>query len=361
VMRPTIFIAGGGTGGHVFPAVAVADALRELADVEVVFFGTDRGLEARVVPTHGFRLEKIHVEPMRGGGAPRVARGAAIALGATARSFTRVRRQRPRAVLSVGGYACGPVSLAAALFGVPLAVLEPNTAVGLANRVLGPVAKRAYIAWDEVAGSFCRASLRPYGVPLRRGFGARPYVVGHSVRVLVMGGSRGAAVLNARMPAAIASLAPRFPRIQVLHQAGRDADSEVRAGYARARVEGAAVVPFVDDVARAIAEADLVVARAGAGTIAEITSIGRASILIPFPHAADDHQAKNARALARLGAGICLNQSDAEPCRLAAEIERLLADVGARVAMADAARARGRPNAAHDVARDLLDLAGGGH
>jgi UDP-N-acetylglucosamine--N-acetylmuramyl-(pentapeptide) pyrophosphoryl-undecaprenol N-acetylglucosamine transferase len=361
VSRPTILIAGGGTGGHVFPGVAVAEALAELGDVDVVFFGTDRGLEARVVPARGWRLERIRVEPMRGGGPGRAARCGVVAARATIQSFARVRTLRPRAVLSVGGYASGPVSLAAALLGVPIAVLEPNTAVGLANRVLGPLAQRAYIAWDEAAGSFRRGALRRYGVPLRRGFAARPYVAGRSARILVMGGSRGAAVLNARMPEAIGRVVGRFPWVEVLHQAGRDEDGDVRTAYARTGVAGAVVVPFVDDVARAIGEADIVVARAGAGTIAEITSIGRASLLVPFPYAADDHQRKNAEAMLERGAATWVNQSDADPVRLACEIESLLGDDGGRVAMADAARTRGRPNAARDVAADLLDLAAGGH
>jgi UDP-N-acetylglucosamine--N-acetylmuramyl-(pentapeptide) pyrophosphoryl-undecaprenol N-acetylglucosamine transferase len=357
-MRPTILIAGGGTGGHVFPAVAVAEAAERLADVELVFVGTDRGVEARVVPARGWRLERLDVEPMKGGGVSRALRGGAVAMRATWRAARLVRRLRPRAVLSVGGYASGPATLAAAVLGVPVAVLEPNSAPGLANRLLAPFARLAFVAFDEAARDFRASTVRRYGVPLRAGFSPRPYGTGRApARVLVMGGSQGAAVLNERMPEAFAALARRGRDVEVLHQAGRDRDAAVRDAYVRAGIARATVVPFIEDVAPALADADLIVARAGAGTIAEITAVGRPSIPVPFPHAADDHQGKNAEALERTGASVCLRQERADPARLAAEVDRLLADEGARRAMADRARDQGRPDAARSVAGELLDLA----
>src|SRR5262245_43908518 len=152
--RPVIIVAGGGTGGHVFPGLAVADQLRALADVDVVFCGTARGIETRAVPARGYRLELLDVAPMKGGGPARMVKGAAIAARETAKAIALVRRLKPRAVLSMGGYAAGPVALAATALRVPLAVLEPNSAVGFANRVLAPLASRAYVAWPEVAASF---------------------------------------------------------------------------------------------------------------------------------------------------------------------------------------------------------------
>lgn len=353
---PTIFIAGGGTGGHVFPAIAVAEAMQRAADVEVVFCGTDRGVEARVVPARGWKLERLDVEPMKGGGPLRAARSALVAARATARAIGLVRRARPSAVLSVGGYAAGPVSLAAALLGVPVAVLEPNSVAGLANRLLAPFAKRAYVAWDEAAALFRVDARRRFGVPLREGFDPVPYSPRGTARVLVMGGSQGAAPLNERMPSAVALLARGIPALEVLHQAGRDRDRDVRESYAREGVTRVTVVPFIDDVARAIADADLVVARAGAATIAELSAVGRAAVLVPFPLAADDHQAKNAEALARAGAAVCVRQNVATPAKLADEMQRLLSDDTARVRMAAAASGLGRPGAAHDVAEDLLGL-----
>jgi UDP-N-acetylglucosamine--N-acetylmuramyl-(pentapeptide) pyrophosphoryl-undecaprenol N-acetylglucosamine transferase len=356
VSRPAILVAGGGTGGHVFPAVAVAEAMLAMADVEVVFCGTKRGVEARVVPARGWRLELVDAEPMKGGGAARAVRGAFVAARAMARSVRIVRSVRPRAVLSVGGYAAGPVTLAAALLGVPVAVLEPNNVVGLANRLLAPFARRAYVAWDETAARFRAGTRRAFGVPLRAGFGPRPYVALGTRRVLVLGGSQGAAALNERMPEAVARLAD-VEGLEVTHQAGRDRDGAVRAAYETHRAKRVTVVPFIDDVARALAEADLVVARSGAGSVAELTAVGRAAILVPFPHAADDHQARNAEALARAGGAVCVRQEAADPARLAREISRLLGDDAARIAMAEASRACGKPGAARDVAADLLELA----
>jgi len=260
-------------------------------------------------------------------------------------------------VLSVGGYASGPATLAAALLGVPVAVLEPNSTVGLANRLLAPFARCAFVTWDEAIPSFRASAIRQYGVPLRAGFAPRPSSRRDvAVRLLVMGGSQGAAFLNERLPEALGRLVLEGRPIDVLHQAGRDREPPVRDAYARANVERARVVPFIEDVAQAIADADLVVARAGAGTIAEITAIGRASLLVPFPHAADDHQARNAQALARAGAAACVLQEKASADVLVGEVGRLLADDVARRAMADRARARGRPDAAARVAKDLLAL-----
>lgn len=358
--RPRVLIAGGGTGGHVFPAVAVAEAMQALADVDIVFCGTARGIEARLLPAHGWSLELLDVEPMRGQGGSGAVRSAVVAARATLRGLALVHRLRPRVVLSVGGYAAGPVTLAAVLQGVPIAVLEPNSVVGLANRLVAPFAQRAYVAWDEAAIRFRASARRPYGVPLRGGFGPLPYTPRGTARLLIMGGSQGAAALNESAPAAVARLGGALRGLAVVHQAGRGRDAAVREAYAREGVDHAVVVAFIDDVAGAIAEADLVVARAGAGTIAEITAIGRASILVPFPHAADDHQRRNADALARAGAAVCVEQGAADAVRLASEIGRILESDSSRQAMADASRARGKPNAARDVAGDLLALAGVG-
>ncbi len=357
--RPGILFAGGGTGGHVFPAVAVAEAIQELADVDVFFCGTRRGIEARTIPARGWQLQFLEVAPLKGVGIRRALRGALFAARATGQGFGVVRRIRPRAVLCVGGYAGGPVTLAAALLGVPVAVLEPNRVVGLANRLLAPFARRAYVAWDETGANFRSKARRSFGVPLRSGFGPSNYTPKGTSRILVMGGSQGAAPLNERMPHAIARLRHQpFARLRVLHQAGLDRDDAVGAAYAQQQVEDVTVVPFLEDVAREIADADLIIARAGAVTIAELTAVGRAAILVPLPHAADDHQGRNAEALALRGAAVCLRQDIADAERLASEISRLLSDAGARVAMADASRCLGRPAAAHQIAVDLLALAG---
>ena len=355
--RPTILIAGGGTGGHVFPGLAVADALRVLAEVDVVFAGTPRGLEARLVPERGYPLELLDVEPMKGGGAHRAVRGAFVAARATVRALVIVKRLGPRVVVSVGGYAAGPVALAAAIRRVPLAVIEPNSVAGFANRMLAPFAKRAYVAWDETAKQFA-AKARVTGVPLREGFVPRVHEPRGSARVLVLGGSQGASALNERVPLAVAVAAKKLPGLEVLHQTGADRVAEVRNAYSRAGVSRITVTPFIVDVASEIARADVVIARAGAVTVAEIAAIGRASILVPFPHAADDHQAKNALALERAGGAVCLRQDIADVTRLGHEIQRLLGDAPLREGMAAAARACGKPDAAERIAADILALAG---
>lgn len=356
-MTPTILITGGGTGGHVFPALAVADALVAMADVKVVFVGTERGLEAKAVPARGYTLETLRVEPMKGGGVARVIRGGTVATAATIRSASLLARHRPRAVLSVGGYAAGPVSMAAAVARIPLAILEPNAIMGLANRVLAPLCRRAYVAWPEAARFTRPGAMRAYGVPLRSGFVPSPYRRSDSARVLVLGGSQGATALNERLPDAIGRLANVLPRVEVIHQTG-DRENEVRAAYEREGVKNAVVVPFLDDMPTAMLGADVIVGRAGASTVAEITAVGRASVLVPFPFAADDHQAKNAEALVRAGGALAIRQEAADGVRLARELQRLFESETLLLAMAEAAARAGRPRAAQDVAADLLGLAG---
>jgi UDP-N-acetylglucosamine--N-acetylmuramyl-(pentapeptide) pyrophosphoryl-undecaprenol N-acetylglucosamine transferase len=340
----------------VYPGLAIADALCSLADVEVVFAGTPRGLEARVVPERGYALELFDVSPIKGGGARRAIRGALVAGWATCRSFGVLRRLAPRAVVSIGGYAAGPVSLAAVALRVPVAIVEPNSVVGLANRILAPLARRAYVAWDETARQVGLRKARVFGVPLRQGFSPSAYEDKDSMRVLVLGGSQGAAALNERVPEALAQVAVALPTLEVVHQAGRGREGIVADAYARAGFGRVQVAAFLEDVPRQVGRADLVIARSGASTVAEIAAIGRASILIPFPHAADDHQAKNARALERMGGAICLLQNAADATGIATEVRRVLGDGPMRTRMADAARRCGKPDAAERIARDLLGL-----
>ena len=355
--RPVLFIAGGGTGGHVFPGLAVAEAARSLADVDVVFVGTARGLESKLVPERGYALELLDVLPLKGGGAIRAAKGVLVAARASAASLSLLRRRRPRVVLSVGGYAAGPVSLAAAALRIPVCVLEPNSVTGLANRWLSPFCARAYIAFPTVAKDFAANKVRAFGVPLRIGFQAAPYEPGSSLHLLVLGGSLGARAINDRIPEAVARLRASYPSLTVLHQTGKNEVLRTGDGYARAGVTNVSVVPFIEDVPRELARADVVVSRAGAGSVSEICAVGRASLLVPFPHAADDHQATNARTIAEQGAAVWLRQDDADPGRLTAELTRLLGDAELRRTMATQARRFGKPDAAMTIARDLLLLA----
>ncbi|XYI00490.1 undecaprenyldiphospho-muramoylpentapeptide beta-N-acetylglucosaminyltransferase [Sorangium sp. So ce1128] len=359
----TVLIAGGGTGGHVFPMIAVGDAVRAAApDARVVYVGTARGIEVRVMGERGDSLELLHVLPLRGGGLSGFVRGAARAGRVLPEARRLVERLDARVVLSLGGYAGGPVSLAARSLGVPVAILEPNSVLGLSNRLLSPLVDRAYVAFPEATGALRPSSVRLFGVPLRRAFARAPYAPRKGkLSLLVLGGSQGALALNDIVPRAIAQIAQGRERgidLDVVHQTGRDREAAVRSLYAELGLaERARVVPFIDDVAEALAAADVVIARAGASTLAELCAVGRPSILIPYPFAADDHQLKNAQSLERTSAAVAIAQADATEARLAGEIARLAADPALRARMADAAAALAKPDAAARVAADLLELA----
>jgi UDP-N-acetylglucosamine--N-acetylmuramyl-(pentapeptide) pyrophosphoryl-undecaprenol N-acetylglucosamine transferase len=271
-----------------------------------------------------------------------------------------VRRRRPDVVLSVGGYAAGPVALAARMLGVPVTILEPNGVLGLANKLLAPIAVRAYTAFPEAERSLRPSVVRREGVPLRRAFARAPYAPeAGRFHVVVLGGSQGAVALNEAMPGAFAALRARVPYATILHQSGRDRDAATRERYARAGVPGEAaqVEAFVTDVAGALERADVVVQRAGASSLAELCAIGRPSVLVPFPFAADQHQLVNARSLEAAGAAVALPQPEATPARLADELAALALDPSRRARMAGCAAERGRPGAAAAIAHDLIALA----
>ncbi len=358
----TLVFAGGGTGGHVFPIVAVAEVVRELApDVRLVFVGTERGLEAKTVRARGYELELMRVLPLRGGGAAGFFRGVAQAARALPVARALVKRLNPAAVLSVGGYAAGPVSLAALTLGVPLALLEPNSVMGLANRLVAPLAGRGYVAFAEAERHFRGGRVLRAGVPLRPGFGPVPYpppndAGSDALRVLVLGGSQGAKALNEAVPRAAAKLGAA---LSVVHQCGPAHAEAVRSLYAELGLaQMARVVPFIDDMPAALARADLVVGRSGAGALGEMCAVGRPGLLVPYPFAAGDHQRVNAEALVQAGGAVSLTHTEATPERLAHEIAALAADRARLARMAAAARDFGKPDAARSVALDLLKLAG---
>jgi UDP-N-acetylglucosamine--N-acetylmuramyl-(pentapeptide) pyrophosphoryl-undecaprenol N-acetylglucosamine transferase len=351
-----ILIAAGGTGGHVFPGLALADALRAHWSCDVVFVGTPRGIESKVIPAHGYRLELLNVEPMKGGGVARALRGGSIAAWQSLRAMALVARERPAAFVSIGGYAAGPIGVASVAAFVPLALVEPNGHPGLTNRLLAPFADRIFVAWPHLQSLGREGRARVDGVPLRAAFRPRPVERHEGLRVLVLGGSQGAKALNERVPDAVGRLGLMRDKLQVVHQCGKNAE-QVEAAYRQAGFSSVQVVPFIDDVAGAIANADLVVGRAGAVSVAEVCAIGRPSILIPFPHAADDHQAANALALQEAGGAICIREEAADPVRLAVELERLLADHDRLRSMGKAALDAGRPDAAQVIAREVAALA----
>jgi UDP-N-acetylglucosamine--N-acetylmuramyl-(pentapeptide) pyrophosphoryl-undecaprenol N-acetylglucosamine transferase len=342
--------------------IAVGDAVRA-ADptAKVVYVGTARGMEAQILAARGDDLELLPVAPLRGGGALGFAKGALRAARTLPLAASLVRRRRPDVVFSVGGYAAGPVALAARALGVPVTLLEPNSVVGLANRLLMPFVARAYTCFAEAERGVSQERVRREGVPLRRDFSPAPYrPEAGRFRVVVLGGSLGAAGLNAVAPEAFALLVDRVPHARILHQTGRGRDAEVAARYRESdRAAGRAeIVPFVDDVAVELASADVVLQRAGASSLAELCAVGRPSILVPYPFAAGQHQLANARALEAAGASVALPQAEASPERLADELARLADDPSRRARMAERARSLGRPGAAARIALDLLELAG---
>lgn len=357
-MSGTLVFAGGGTGGHVFPMVAVAEAVRRLSsDTSLVFVGTERGIETRVIPERGWALELLEVLPIRGGGARGAVRGAIKAAGVLPAARRLLRAHAPDAVFSVGGYAAGPVTLAARTLGIPVALLEPNSAIGLANRLIAPLVQRAYLAFDEAGRFFGRGVATRTGVPIREGFEPRPFSFhpGEPLRILLAGGSQGAQALNEALPEALSRV--KAP-VTVVHQAGRGKEAPVSEAYRRLGLgERAEVLSFIDDMPARIAAAHLVVGRAGASAVAEICAVGRPSLLVPYPFAGD-HQRHNAESLARQGAARCILAAEATAERLAAEIEALATDPTALADMAEQAQAIGRPEAASAIARDLLELAG---
>lgn len=355
-----LVIAAGGTGGHFYPGVAVLEALRERMDVEALFVGTARGIEAKKVPAMGERLATFDVAPLNGiKGLAKIK--ALLKLPAAGWSAWRELKQfAPHALLSVGGYASGPATMMAIAQGVPTIVVEPNAVPGFTNRVVGKRVARACVAWEETGKFFRDGAVRVTGTPVRRSFlksvANAKDTRGETPTIVVIGGSQGAKALNENVPGAIAKLRAQGRGVRVVHQTGEKARESVEAAYRELGVSDVEVTAFIDDVASAMASADLVVCRAGAGTVSELCVIGRPAIYVPLPTAADDHQRKNAEAVSARGAGECLLQKDLTPESLAARVGALLDDRDALRAMGERAKEAGSPRAADLVADEILSV-----
>jgi len=351
--RDGVVIAGGGTGGHLYPGLALADALAEQG-FEVTFVGTANGIEARVVPAAGYPLRLLPGQQLRGGGAGRAAAGlAAVARGAV-RGRGLLGELRPRLVVGVGGYASVAVVLAARLSRIPIVLLEQNVVPGAANRLLGRLAARVCVGFAESVGRF------PPGRAVHTGNPIRGEIVHGATRtprarpgVLVFGGSGGAHQLNVAAVEAFRTLGAAARGLEVTHQTGSTDVEPVRAAYAALGLP-TRVEPFITDMAGAYAAADLVISRAGAMSCAEITAVGLPSILVPYPYAADDHQRLNAQVLVAAGAAQMILDRDCNGESLGAAIRELVDDPARRAAMAARATALGRPDAAERVATECL-------
>jgi UDP-N-acetylglucosamine--N-acetylmuramyl-(pentapeptide) pyrophosphoryl-undecaprenol N-acetylglucosamine transferase len=363
-MGVRVVIAGGGTGGHLYPGIAVArELLARQPDAEISFAGTARGIEARVVPREGWPLDLIRSVGLKGKSLVELLRGTALIPLGLADAWRIVSARRPQLVVGVGGYASGPVVVVAALRGVPTMLLEQNAVPGLTNRLVAPLVKAAAVTFDatrEFFGSKAFVS----GNPVRPEFLTTAGSTEESAlddqasvtRVLVFGGSQGAHAINVAMVAAAAKLAAGDPPLHLTHQTGERDVEMVRTAYREARLP-AVVEPFLYDMGRQLRQAHLVVCRAGATTLAEIMAAGKAAILIPLPTAADDHQRKNADAAAASGAADVLLQQDASGEVLADRILALARDRERRTRMGAAARTLARPDAARVIVDRALELA----
>ena len=343
-----VIIAGGGTGGHLFPGIALAETLVARGG-RVTFVGTPAGIEVRAVPAAGFRLRLIRGAQVRGGGVVQAARGLATTAAGVAQALGVLRELGPDLVVGVGGYASVAMVLAARLRRTPVVLLEQNTVPGFASRMLGRLAGRICVGFAEAASWFPSGRCLHTGNPVRAALLAAPAVAHGTPGLLVFGGSQGARRLNDAMLDAVGRLGPLAGTLRIRHQTGSADAERVTAGYARLGIP-ARVDAFVTDMGAAYADADAVVARAGAMSCAEITARGLPAILVPYPHAADDHQRRNAEVLVRAGAARLILDPDLDGARLASALQPLLADAEVRGQMAAAARAAGRPDAAARVA-----------
>ena len=364
-MSLSVLIAGGGTGGHLYPGIAVAREIKaRVPDAQVAFVGTAAGIESRVVPREGFALETIRSAGLKGKSIASLARGVGLLPLSALDAWSVVSRRHPSIVIGVGGYSSGPVVLLAALRGIPTLLMEQNAMPGATNRLLARFVKAAAVTYEESARFFAgRAFLS--GNPVRPEFLGGVHDEhgspreGSAARVLVFGGSQGAHAINVAMVEAAPRLAAAAPGLAITHQTGERDLEMVRDGYRRAGLQ-ARVEPFLYAMDREMRDADLVVSRAGATTLAELTAAGRPSILIPLPTATDDHQRRNAEALVVKGAARMIEQRSLDGALLASEIVALARNAADRAAMSAAARRMAKPDAAKVIVDRVLELAGRG-
>jgi UDP-N-acetylglucosamine--N-acetylmuramyl-(pentapeptide) pyrophosphoryl-undecaprenol N-acetylglucosamine transferase len=352
----SLLIAGGGTGGHVFPAIAVArEWLRRKQEGErsVLIVGTERGMEARLVPQAGLPLETIRVAGLKGMGGAKFLKNAAMLPLALSDSEKIIRRHNFGVAFGVGGYASGPMMLVARMHSIPAVIFEPNVEPGFTNRVLSTIATRVAVANEATAKRLGRKA-EITGCPVRREFFAVPRKeLREPFTILITGGSRGALPINRAVVDSLDILAARKNQLFIVHQTGERDYNAVRVAYAR-REFRAEVVPFIENMAERFAQADLIVCRSGAITVAEVSAAGRAAIFIPFGAATDAHQTRNAEVMQDAGAARMLPQTELTPERLTTEIFSLLDQPGKISEMQQRACALARPRAIEDIV-DLLE------
>ena len=349
-----LMIAGGGTGGHIYPAIAVAqEYIARDPNREVVFVGTQKGLETKIVPRAGFPLELVSAGGLKGKG-----------LMDTLRSFVKlpvgfigawrlISKHRPAAILGVGGYASGPVLAVGALRGYPTLIHESNAFPGLTNRILAKFVREVAVAFPEALQRFGRTGLMT-GNPIRREFFEARRKAGEAgkLRLLVFGGSQGSRILNDTMTGALLFLAPLRDRVEIVHQTGPNEQQKVADAYRASAFPNARVVPYLEKMADEMAAADLVVSRAGAMTIGELSAVGRAAILVPFAAATNNHQEMNARVVEKAGGAVVITESMLTPERLAAAIT----EIANRPDRADQMGSASKTLAVPDATRKIVEI-----
>jgi len=359
----TIVIAAGGTGGHLYPAVALArEFQRRDPAAQILFVGTTRGLESKVLAHEGFELALIGAKPVMGTGLLGMAKGLAAMPLSLWQCLKIVRKRQVRLVIGVGGYTSPMMVLAAALTGTARVILEPNANPGLANKAVGAVVQRVFLAFESAASSFDRTKVRVVGTPIRRAFLERAGQTATAAdetgqrHLLVFGGSQGAKAINSAMIEALPELKKLGP-MAITHQTGERDHSRVAEAYRQAGI-AATVVPFIYDMPTAIMQADLVVARSGAMTVAELTTCGKPAVLVPLPTAIYDHQMKNARVMERAGGAVVLPQAELTGMKLAQTIVGILSDPERVRAMGAASTTLRKTDAAEVIVRECYALIG---
>ncbi|KIG16913.1 UDP-N-acetylglucosamine--N-acetylmuramyl-(pentapeptide) pyrophosphoryl-undecaprenol N-acetylglucosamine transferase [Enhygromyxa salina] len=361
-----VMIAGGGTGGHLFPGIALAEQVMA-GGGEVRFVGTERGIEARVVPELGYGLDLIEVSGIKGRGLKGLISGLLRLPKAWLSSRRLIRAFNPDVVVGVGGYASGPIVATAWMMRRPTAILEQNSVPGITNRILGKLVRRVFTSFPDHAGHFPARKLVRAGNPIRAALvqqleharaQAQPAAGEQPPRLFVFGGSQGAQALNTAMIESAAALAKALPGLEIWHQTGTSELERVRAGYASAGLSEprARVVAFIKDMSKPYAWCDLVLCRAGATSLSELAAVGCPAVLVPFPHATDDHQTHNAMSLVEVGAARMVAERELDGPRLVAELTELLGAPKQLADMRDKMLGAAKPRAAADICRALGEM-----
>jgi UDP-N-acetylglucosamine--N-acetylmuramyl-(pentapeptide) pyrophosphoryl-undecaprenol N-acetylglucosamine transferase len=355
-----VVIAGGGTGGHLFPGIAVAEEfLKRDSENRVLFIGTKKGIEHRMLRDLGYELQEIEVEGVKGRGIRALIKGVYAVPKSMWQSRAIFKRFAPDVILGVGGYASGPAVIAAWCMGRPTAIAEQNAVAGNTNRILGRFVDRIFLTYEESKEGFAPRKVMVTGNPVRAAFAEgqnRPTKDSGIRQLLIFGGSQGAAAINKAVVEMLPLLRRMSDRIRVVHQTGERDGEMVRRAYGEYGLD-AVVSPFIKDMASAYGAADLIICRAGATSLAEITAAGRACVLIPFPWAVGDHQTKNAEAMVRAGAAVMIRESGLSAATLFACVESLLVDEDKLRAMEERSKRLGRPDAAARVVDACTALA----